>query len=136
MVTSGQFLLDSESSLTATTTRMGDASAPVVDPAKPMTKSMSGGVTHHGEGKIEAIDKAEVTLSHGPIPSLKWGPMTMGFKLPASGAPPNIAVGDRVSFDFVDSGDGEYKISTITPMAATPKPTTPMSTDKNKGTPK
>ncbi len=138
VVTSGQFLLDSESSLTATTTRMGDASAPVVDPAKPMTKSMSGDVTHHGEGKVEAIDKAEVTLSHGPIPSLKWGPMTMGFKLPTSGAPTNIAVGDRVSFDFVDSGDGEYKISTIAPMAPTPtpKPTTPMSTDKNKGTPK
>ena len=24
-----------------------------------------------------------MTLSHGPIPSLKWGDMTMGFRLPA-----------------------------------------------------
>ena len=76
-------------------------------------------------------------LSHGPIPSLKWGEMTMGFKLPAAGLPRNIAVGDRVSFDFMQSGEGEYQISTITPMAPASKaPVMPMSSNKDKGTPK
>ena len=77
----------------------------------------------------------------GPIPSLKWGEMTMGFKLPKSGLPSNIAVGDRVSFDFAQSGEGEYQINTITPIAPASKaPAMPMSSDtnkdKNKGTPK
>ena len=63
--------------------------------------------------------------------------MTMGFKLPAAGLPRNIAVGDRVSFDFVQSGEGEYQISTITPMAPASKaPVMPMNNDKNKSTPK
>ena len=57
----------------------------------------------------------------------------MGFKLPAAGLPRNIAVGDRVSFDFVQSGEGEYQISTITPMAPASKaPAMPMSSDMNK----
>ncbi len=137
VVTSGQFLLDSESSLTATTTRMGDVPGPTANTGKPMMTSMTGAVTHRGAGKIESIDKTEVTLSHGPIPSLKWGEMTMGFKLPASGLPGNIAVGDRVIFDFVQSGEGEYQIGTITPMAPALKvPEMPASTNKNKGNPK
>ena len=65
----------------------------------------------------------------------------MGFKLPKSGLPRNIAVGDRVTFDFAQSGEGEYQISTITPMAPASKaPAMPlssdMSQDKNKGTAK
>ena len=40
-------------------------------------------VTHRGEGKVESIGKEEITISHGPIASLQWGAMTMGFKLPA-----------------------------------------------------
>jgi hypothetical protein len=35
--------------------------------------SKAADATHSGERTIEAIDKDELTLSHGPIPSLKWG---------------------------------------------------------------
>ena len=76
---------------------------------------MADAPTHRGEGKVERIDKDEVTLSHGPIPSLKWGPMTMGFKLPPTGLPRNLAVGDTVTFEFRDSRDGMFEITPSPP---------------------
>ncbi|HEV8258431.1 MAG TPA: efflux RND transporter periplasmic adaptor subunit, partial [Casimicrobiaceae bacterium] len=75
VVVSGQFLVDSEANLKAATTRMGDMPAAAAGQATD--------VTHRGEGKVESIGKEEITISHAPIASLQWGPMTMGFKLPA-----------------------------------------------------
>ncbi|HTD03888.1 efflux RND transporter periplasmic adaptor subunit [Undibacterium sp.] len=112
VVVSGQFLIDSEASLKATATRMGDAPAPGNDQA--------AAITHHGSGRVEKIDKDEITLSHGPIPSLQWGAMTMGFSLPASGLPRNVAVGDMVAFDIRPTKDGGYRIVSISPLAAAP----------------
>ena len=109
VVVSGQFLIDSEASLKATTTRMSES--PAMDSGK------SGGVTHRGEGKVESIGKDEIMLSHGPIASLKWGPMTMGFKVPPNGMPKNIAVGDTVSFEIRQIKDGMFEITSIAPVA-------------------
>jgi Cu(I)/Ag(I) efflux system membrane fusion protein len=105
VVVSGQFLIDSEASLKATTARMSDA--PAMDSGK------SADTTHRGEGKLESIGKDEIMVSHGPIASLKWGPMTMGFKAPATGLPKNIAVGDAVSFEFRQTKDGAFEITSI-----------------------
>jgi Cu(I)/Ag(I) efflux system membrane fusion protein len=110
VVVSGQFLIDSEASLTGTEARMSGMAA--TEPAK------ATGPTHHGEGKIESISKEEITISHGPIPTLQWGAMTMGFKVPAAGLPKNIAVGDNVVFEIHPIKDGAFEISTITPTAA------------------
>ena len=112
VVVSGQFLVDSEASLKGTATRMSDVPAP--EGAK------AGGPTHRGEGRVESIGKEEITLSHGPIPSLQWGAMTMGFKPPASGLPKNIAVGDTVTFEIRQTKDGAFEITTISPTAPTP----------------
>ena len=119
VVVSGQFLIDSEASLKGTQTRMTDvastaSTAPAeksVAPAEPV---------HHGVGKVEKIEADQVTLSHGPIASLQWGPMTMGFKPPPSGLPKNVAVGDTVSFDIKALKDGQFGITTMTPTAPTP----------------
>lgn len=111
VVVSGQFLLDSEASLKGAATRMGGMPAPGSDKA--------AGATHRGEGKVESIDKDQIMLSHGPIPSLQWPAMTMGFKLPAGGLPANIKAGDSVAFEFRPAGDGEFEISAIAP-AGTP----------------
>ena len=54
-------------------------------------------------------------LSHDPIPSLKWGAMTMGFVPPAAGWPASIGVGDRVAFTFRPKGVGEFEIVSVTP---------------------
>jgi Cu(I)/Ag(I) efflux system membrane fusion protein len=97
VVLSGQFLIDSEASLRGSLSRMGEAP--------------SG--AYKSQGKVEAIDKEEVTLSHEPIPALKWPSMTMAFKLPASGLPKDLKVGDTVDFEFRQGSDGRFQISTI-----------------------
>lgn len=112
VVVSGQFLIDSEASLKGTTTRMSDMPAPEAGKA--------AGPAHRGEGKVESIGKDEITLSHGPIPSLQWGEMTMGFKLPENGLPKNIAVGDTVVFEIRQTKDGMFQITTIAPTAEAP----------------
>jgi Cu(I)/Ag(I) efflux system membrane fusion protein len=58
-----------------------------------------------------------VILSHGPIASLQWPPMTMGFKPPPSGLPKDIAVGDTVSFEFRQSKEGPFEIVAISKAA-------------------
>lgn len=126
VVVSGQFLIDSEASLKATTTRMGDA--PEMDSGK------SGGTTHRGEGKVESIGKDEITLSHGPIPSMQWGAMTMGFRIPTSDLPKNVAVGNNVLFEFRRTEDGKFEITSIVPAAGpAQKPTASTMKDGMKG---
>jgi Cu(I)/Ag(I) efflux system membrane fusion protein len=109
VVVSGQFLIDSESSLRATATRMGEPQPGGADPL--------AGSTHKGRAKVEKIDKGEVILSHGPIASLQWPPMTMGFKPPPSGLPKDVAVGDTVSFEFRQSKEGPFEIVAISKAA-------------------
>ena len=108
VVVSGQFLIDSEASLKGSIGRMGEPST---------AGAMQGPAAdvHRGVGKVEAIAANEITLSHEPIPSLKWGPMTMGFKAPSSGVPKSVRVGDRVAFEIRAGKDGMYDITTITP---------------------
>jgi Cu(I)/Ag(I) efflux system membrane fusion protein len=117
VVVSGQFLIDSEASLRGTTTRMADMPAP--------KDAMADAPTYRGEGRVESIDKDKITLSHGPIPPLKWGPMTMGFNLPAKGLPRNIAVGDTVTFGIRETGDGLFEIVWISPSPISPIPPSP-----------
>lgn len=110
VVVSGQFLIDSEASLKGTTARMEDV---------PTADAKSANTVHHGEGKVERIDKDEVTISHGAVASLQWGPMTMGFKLPPAAVPTKLAIGNLVSFDFVQKEDGTFEIARIGTRAAT-----------------
>lgn len=108
VVVSGQFLVDSEASLKGTETRMSEASAP--------SAAATPGETHHGEGKVEAIGKDEITLSHGPIPALQMGVMTMAFRLPSAELAKNVAVGDRVTFEIRKANDGNFEITSISPI--------------------
>lgn len=110
VVVSGQFLVDSEASLRSTAMRMHEM--PQGDAVQPAD------VVHRGEGKVENIGKDEITLSHGPIPSLQWGAMTMGFKISADKAPREIRVGDTVAFEVRQTPDGMYEITKISPLTA------------------
>ena len=111
VVVSGQFLIDSESSLKASTLRMEGA---------PATAGEENSQTHRGEGKVEKIGDREITISHAPIASLQWGAMTMGFRIPATGLPKNIAVGDTVAFAFQKAQGGQFELTSITPAASAP----------------
>ena len=108
VVVSGQFLIDSEASLKASIARMADAGL------QPAQQSM--GTAHRAQGKVENITKNEITISHGPVASLQWGPMTMGFKLPPDGLPPGIIVGSDVTFEFGQNNEGLFAIQSITPV--------------------
>jgi Cu(I)/Ag(I) efflux system membrane fusion protein len=114
VVASGQFLIDSEASLRGTLQRLGGMAAPEPVPSMPAKAA-----THRASGKVEQIAKDEVTISHGPVPSLKWPPMTMGFMPPASGPPKDIKVGDTVQFEFQATDDGMYRIVSMSRAAAT-----------------
>jgi Cu(I)/Ag(I) efflux system membrane fusion protein len=103
VVVSGQFLLDSEASLRATSTRMQDM--PAADVAVP---------AHSGEGRIVALDDNSVTLAHGPIPSIEWGSMTMRFALPSE-PPPDLAIDEEVRFTFTMGADGMPRLTSIGP---------------------
>jgi Cu(I)/Ag(I) efflux system membrane fusion protein len=111
IVVSGQFLIDSDASLKGVTTRLADPAAVAASPAPP-----SG--AHRAEGRVEAIAKDSVTLSHGPVATLQWGPMTMGFAPPAAGWPAAVRVGDRVAFTFRARGPGQWELVTIDPAGA------------------
>jgi Cu(I)/Ag(I) efflux system membrane fusion protein len=109
VVVSGQFLIDSEASLRGAIARMGEPQAGAADPL--------AGSTHKGTAKVEKIDKDEIILSHGPIASLQWPPMTMGFKPPAGGLPKDLKAGDSVSFEFRQSKEGPFEIVAISKAA-------------------
>ena len=108
VVVSGQFLIDSEASLRGTLQRLGAAA-----PAAPAQAA-----THRATGRVERIGKDEVTISHGPVPSLKWPPMTMGFAPPAGGLPRDIKVGDTVQFEFRKGDKGMFEIVAIARTAS------------------
>jgi Cu(I)/Ag(I) efflux system membrane fusion protein len=114
VVVSGQFLIDSEASLSGTATRMGDTPA--------SSDAVPTGALHRGEGKVERVGKNTITLSHGPIPSLKWGAMTMAFNLPANALHENINVGDAVTFEIRQIGGGAFEIVRISRTASSPAP--------------
>ena len=97
VVVSGQFLIDSEASLKATTTRLAD--------------SGPAGNTHRGQGKVEAIDDKSVTLSHGAIPTAKMGAMTMEFQL--ARRPAGVAAGAEVEFEFEITPQGEFRVTDL-----------------------
>lgn len=105
VVLSGQFLIDSEASMRGVLERMGGS-------AEVPTARETRAPMHEGAGTIKALTKDEVTLSHGPIPTLQWGPMTMPFKLPTPDTAKELKPGDTVRFRFREAGD-EFVIDSI-----------------------
>lgn len=115
VVVSSQFLIDSEASLKGVEARLNEA-------PRPGAAAAAAAPRHEGEAKVEAIAKDAITLSHGPIPSIRWGAMTMDFKLPPSNQlPRNLEPGDRVSFEFFMDTDGLPQLTRVTPMSPAPQ---------------
>jgi Cu(I)/Ag(I) efflux system membrane fusion protein len=114
VVVSSQFLIDSEASLKGVEARLNGAPAPTMDNTAPR---------HEGQGKVEALAGEAITLSHGPIASLKWGSMTMDFKVPLKGGlPRHLEVGDPVSFEFYMDADGMPQLTRLSHLAPEPQP--------------
>ena len=112
VVVSSQFLIDSEASLKGVEARLNEA---------PKLAAATAAARHEGQARVEAIGKDGITLSHEPIPSLKWGAMTMDFKQPPpKDLPPDLKAGDRVSFEFYMGADGLPQLTRVSPLAAAP----------------
>lgn len=93
VVTSGQFLIDSEASLRSSLPQF-DAETSAV----PETSATPVG--YHTQGVIRAINDNQVTIEHEAVPALNWSPMTMDFTLPPSGLPQGMGIGSTVRFQF------------------------------------
>ncbi|ASY76525.1 efflux RND transporter periplasmic adaptor subunit [Pectobacterium polaris] len=107
VVTSGQFLIDSEASLRSALPQFdADTSGNPATPAAP--------VGYHTQGVIRAINGNQATIEHEAVPALNWSPMTMDFTLPSSGLPQGVGIGSTVRFQFNmdDSGIHVLNFST------------------------
>ncbi len=121
VVVSSQFLIDSEASLKGVEARLN---------VEPKPDAANTAQRHSGEAKIEAVGRDGVTLSHGPIASLKWGAMTMDFKLPKNspaGLPRGIDVGDRVDFEFYMDAENQPQLTRMTLLNPVPKASAPVA---------
>ena len=97
VVTSGQFLIDSEASLKASLSRMRS-----VESEKTTHKVIS---VH---GVIKKLKPAEhkVNMTHDPIPELKWPSMTMDFNLSNEASLKGLREGDKVMFELMEMPEG------------------------------
>ncbi|KHT28336.1 efflux RND transporter periplasmic adaptor subunit [Pectobacterium carotovorum] len=99
VVTSGQFLIDSEASLRSALPQFDAETS-----ENPATPTAPAG--YRTQGVIRAINGNQATIEHEAVPALNWSPMTMDFTLPSSGLPQGVGIGSTVSFQFSmdDSG--------------------------------
>jgi Cu(I)/Ag(I) efflux system membrane fusion protein len=109
VVTSGQFMIDSEASLKGVLARMNEAGEAAGGGARP------GMEKHGGSGVVRDVDGGEVFIEHGPIESAGMGAMTMGFKAPPGGVPATVKEGSRVDFEFSITPQGEFALWSIAP---------------------
>lgn len=104
VVTSGQFLIDSEASLKGVLARLNTSSS--------SNAAIAQAALNETTGKIESLKGLEITLSHGPVKTLGWGPMTMTFKLAQPDMASGLKTGDSVHFSFSEK-NGDYVIEKL-----------------------
>lgn len=76
------------------------------DEGKTVTGSDANVTVHKATGIVKSIDtsKGMVILAHGPVESLKWPAMTMGFSIRDKALFDTLSVGKNVSVEFVKEG--------------------------------
>ncbi|MBP7817114.1 MAG: efflux RND transporter periplasmic adaptor subunit [Phenylobacterium sp.] len=99
VVASGQFLIDSEASLSGVQPRLMGAEA--TEPGRPAVAA-----TYETIGRIEQVASDKITLSHRPVPALRWPAMTMTFRMEDPGLVRGYKVGDQVRFGFEQTPTG------------------------------
>jgi membrane fusion protein, copper/silver efflux system len=100
VVASGQFLIDSEASLSGIEARPITATT-----SAPRAEASPQGV-YRTSGRIESLAGDRITLRHEPVPALKWPAMTMTFRLGAPTLARGFKKGDRVVFSFDQAAEG------------------------------
>ena len=115
VVVAANFLIDAESNLRAAITGFG--AAPSASASAAVATQAAG---HQAQGTGESIDAqaGTVTLTHGPVASLKWPAMTMEFKLANASLGHALKPGAKVAFEFVQRQPGEWVITAAKPAAS------------------
>ncbi|QRY77305.1 efflux RND transporter periplasmic adaptor subunit [Pseudomonas sp. PDNC002] len=109
IVSSGQFLIDSEASLKGIEARTEEV--PQATTTAP--------TVHEAEGRIVAIGAQGLTISHGPFNTLGMPGMTMTFPLARPGLADGMKVGERIRFG-VSQGDAGLVIEQVSKQEAQP----------------
>jgi Cu(I)/Ag(I) efflux system membrane fusion protein len=108
VVVAANFLIDAESNLKAALGGLGSAA-----PSAPAANAVS----HQASGTVDSVDLKDgsVSMSHGPVASLKWPAMTMEFKAANPALLQALKPGAKVDFEFVERAPGEWVITSIKP---------------------
>jgi membrane fusion protein, copper/silver efflux system len=115
VVLSGQFLIDSEASLSGTLSRLG------VDKVEETTNAHQNTTTtndasaitierHQASGKLIDIDDRDWTIDTGPVASLQMGAMRMQFVGPEPGSNIVVELGQHIIFSFFRNAAGDFEI--------------------------
>lgn len=106
VVTSGQFLIDSEASLKASLQRMQSGAA------KTSPQVAAEPITGTGILREILVQDNKVNITHDPIPALGWPDMTMDFRVKADVSLEGYAAGDAVIFEL-EAGEDGYVIKSM-----------------------
>jgi len=114
VVVAANFLIDAESNLKAAVGGFGHSGH---GGAVASEKPAAAKVGHQAEGKVEEVDAkaGTVSVTHGPVASLKWPGMTMEFKAANDAIFKQLKPGATIAFEFVERGQGEWVITSVTP---------------------
>ena len=123
VVLSGQFLIDSEASLSGTLARLDD-SAPASSSPRADTAPAQG-TQHAATGVVRGIDGRRWTIATDAIASLDMEAMTMTFVASGKAPTSDIRVGQRVSFSFFSNAEGQFEIATMAVLDKAAKDRTP-----------
>jgi Cu(I)/Ag(I) efflux system membrane fusion protein len=106
VVTSAQFLIDSEASLAGSIRRLD---------SRAMADGNSEQLSVFGTGIVKAVDPQarRIRVSHGPIEALGWTPMTMEFDVLPGADLDIVSVGQSIHFSLSQSNVGDYVIDVI-----------------------
>jgi Cu(I)/Ag(I) efflux system membrane fusion protein len=104
VVTSSQFLIDSEASLRGSVQRLGSV---------PEAPTAEEPVTAFGSGWIEEINVADrrMRVSHGPIDELSWPAMNMDFEVGNEVDLQAFEVGQDIRFQLRQAASGRFMIN-------------------------
>ena len=113
VVTSAQFLIDSESNIEAELARMDAGSMGSMDHGS-MDHGANGQVVH-AMGVVDQVMPAlgMVKLTHDPIPALDWPKMTMDFPLAEGLSINDFTPGETVQFMLWVGDNFEYRIESL-----------------------
>ncbi len=107
VVTSAQFLIDSESKI--------DVALAAFEAEQKLQEQPQEVIA---QGKLEEVkqDLGLLSITHDPIPEWDWPTMKMDFKVSSEVKTEDLKPGSKVEFTLVKEGDWEYRILSLTKM--------------------